>query len=324
MKFLLCLLLAIGQAAPGVSQLSEKENISALANGVSNGSSLPEETVGPNDLLSVTVYDAPELSRPVRVDAAGAIRLPMVKQPVHVAGLDPAQVANAITNALVADRVLVNPLVSVSVSEYRSRPIVVVGAVRTPISFQDDGTITLLDALTRAGGLGTNAGPEILVSRRSLTADGKSVAVTQRVSARSLFDENVPAANLILQPGDIVRVPVASQFYAMGNVKKPGAFLITNGSESSVLKALALSGGLASSSAHTAYIYRVESGQTDRKEIRLKLKQIMEHKAPDVPLQANDIFYVPSANGKRIAGTILATTAGIGLGVAYLLVYTLQ
>ena len=324
MKFLLCFLLVIGLEAPVVSQQIEKGNTGAPATGVSDGSGLPEENVGPNDLLSVTVYDAPELSRPVRVDAAGAIRLPMVKQAIHVAGLDPVQVAEAITSALIADRVLVNPLVTVSVSEYRSRPIVVVGAVRSPISFQDDGTITLLDALTRAGGLSENAGPEILVSRRPLTADGKAVAVTEQVSARSLFDENIPAANLMLQPGDIVRVPVASQFYAMGNVKKPGAFFITNGSESSVLKALALSGGLASSSAHTAYIYRVEPGQSDRKEIRIKLKQIMEHKAPDVPLQANDIFYVPSANGRHIAAEALATTAGLGLGVAYLLVYTLQ
>jgi polysaccharide export outer membrane protein len=170
MKPEFCLLLAMA-VTPIFAQQVPPERVNSSAISSSDRSSLPAEKIGPDDLLGVSVYDSPELSHPVRVDANGAIRLPMVKQPISVSGLYPPEIEVEITKALVDGNVLVAPLVSVSVLEYRSRPITVMGAVRNPIVFQADGPVTLIDAISRAGGLADNAGPDILLSRPPSAAD---------------------------------------------------------------------------------------------------------------------------------------------------------
>ncbi len=158
--------------------------------------------------------------------------------------------------------------------EYRSRPISVVGAVKNPVTFQAAGVVTLLDAISQAGGLGEHAGTEILVSRPHLSEDGKSTALIQRIPVRGLFDAVDPSLNLKLYGGEIIRVPEAGQIFVLGDVKRPGAFFITDGPEYSVLKALALSEGLDHFSGHTAYIYRTEGGGSGTNEIPIELKKI--------------------------------------------------
>lgn len=325
MKRFLCMLLLFAAPACFVAQQDSTERVGGGApSSLSGGPNLPAETVGPNDLLGISVYDSPELTRSVRVDSDGAIRLPMVKEPVPVAGLDPAALENAITKALVENNVLVDPLVTVSVLEYRSRPITVVGAVRTPTTFQADGTVTLLDAISRAGGIAQNAGPDILISRSASKVVDTGTPLTVRISVRSLIDTDDPAANIPLQGGDIIRVPQASQLYVVGAVKRPGAFDVSDASGMSVLKVLALCGGLDSYSKHTAFIYRVEAGRGGRTEIPVNVKSILDRKSADVALISNDILYVPDAAGRRLSARILATSLGVGLGVAALLLYVVQ
>jgi polysaccharide export outer membrane protein len=130
-----------------------------------------------------------------------------------------------------------------------------------------------------------------------------------------------PSLNLQLEGGEEVRVPEAGQVYVLGDVKKPGAFYITDGSESSVMKALALSAGLDSFSAHKAYIYRLEAGSGGRNEIPIELKKIMDRKSPDVPLLANDILYIPNATGARASLKVLETSIGIGAALGATLIY---
>src|SRR5437868_5354992 len=130
------------------------------------GGNLPAHKIGVDDMVAISVYDSPELTRSVRVSAEGQIHLPMMKQAIPAAGLLPRQLAVAIAEALRAERILVDPVVGVTVAEYRSRPVRVAGAVRRPVTFQAFGTVTLLDAITRAEGLAPEAGPEILLIRR--------------------------------------------------------------------------------------------------------------------------------------------------------------
>jgi polysaccharide biosynthesis/export protein len=285
---------------------------------------LPIARIGADDLIGVSVYDAPELSRTVRVSGDGYIRLPMVQEPIHAAGLFPADLEKSIATALVRDHVLVEPVVTVFIAEYQSHPITVVGAVKTPLTFQAIGNVTLLDAISRAGGVAENAGAEIFVTHQPASGDHKAEAQTDDVPVQSLLDPNDPGANLRLQPGDIVRVPTAGQVYVVGDVNKPGPFYITDGSESSILKALALSGGLAPYSSHTAYIYRIESGHKDRTEIRVELQKIMKRKAPDVDLLAEDILYIPDATGRRIGAKALEISLGLSMGAATLALYATQ
>jgi len=114
---------------------------------------------------------------------------------------------------------------------------------------------------------------------------------------------------------------VAGQVYVLGSVKRPGAFTINDGAESSVMKALANSGGLGEHSGHIAYIYRVEGGSGGRNEIPIELQKIMGRKAPDVALVADDILYIPAANGRRISAKVLETTLGTALVVGTTLLY---
>jgi polysaccharide export outer membrane protein len=216
---------------------------------------------------------------------------------------------------------MVAPVVTVSVVESRSRPISVSGAVKNPVTLQAIGTVTLLDAISRAGGLSENAGAEILVSKQSSTASDKPVTLIQRIPVSGLMGGVDTTLNLRLEGGEDIRVPEAGRVFVLGRVKKPGTFFITDGSESSVMKALALSGGLDSFPSHSAYIYRVEGGSGGRNEIPIELKKIMDRKAPDVALLANDILYVPDATGTRASMKVLESSIGIGAVLGSALIY---
>lgn len=284
-------------------------------------SDLPIERIGNDDLIGITVYDSPELTRTVRVDSSGEIRLPMLRQHITAKGLYPTDLEKSIASALIEAHLLVDPVVTVTVAEYRSRPISVVGAVRNPITFQETGSVTLLEAISQAGGLTENAGPEILVSQKATDSDLKGAPLVRRIPVRGLIDAVDPTFNLVLQGGEVVRVPEAGKFYVLGNVHKPGAFSITDGSESTVLKALALSEGQDHFTGHIAYIYRPEAATNGRHEIPIELKKILDRKAPDVPLLANDILYVPEATGRKATLTALDRISGIGATVGTTLLY---
>jgi polysaccharide export outer membrane protein len=309
---------ACAQLQPGASPY----HAGAGAVQLSDVSNLPVQRIGRDDLVGITVYDSPELTRTVRVGSDGDIRLPMLSQHIKAAGLYPAELEQAITTALTEEDVLVTPIVTVFVVEYRSRPISVVGAVKTPITFQATGKVTLLDAISQAQGLTENAGAEILISRPVPDADGVMNTSVQRVPVKDLLDAVDPALNIPLQGWEEIRVPEAGRVFVLGNVKKPGAFLITNGSESSVMKAIALSEGLDNFSARFAYIYRAEGGAGGRKEIPIDLKKIMHRTAPDVALQSNDILYIPNATGLKASMKVLEASVGVGAAVSSALIYS--
>jgi polysaccharide export outer membrane protein len=320
MRRLTISLLAMAVVTSVLAQQQDNSNHASGATSLSESSNLPVEKIGRDDLIGITVYDAPELTRTIRVDSEGEIRLPMLRHHIKAASLYPVELENAITKALVDENVLVDPIVTVSVVEYRSRPITVAGAVKNPVTFQATGKVTLLEAISMAGGLSENAGAEILVSRPPADMSDKSVSITERVSARDLFRSESPDLNLTLEGGENIRVPEAGRIFVVGNVKKPGAFTITDGSESSVLKALALSEGLDSFSGHTAYIYRVDGSSGHKIEIPIEVKKILARKSPDLPLYANDMLYVPNAAGRKASTQALAIVAGTGVAIASIVV----
>jgi|CZKS01.1.fsa_nt_gi polysaccharide export outer membrane protein len=282
-----------------------------------NGANLPALPVGPEDLIAVSVYGSPELSRTLRVSEDGHIRLPMLREPIKVIGLMPSAIEAVIAQALVSEQVLVDPAVTVIIVEYRSHPISVAGAVRKPVTFQAYGNVTVLDALARAEGLAPDAGPEILVSRLHKDDDGRVRTLVQRIPVRGLIDAADPELNLKLEGGEEIRVPEAGKVFVLGNVKKPGAFPVNDASDTTVLKMLALSEGLMSFTSKVAYIYRREGGTGGKKnEIEIPLQKIVHRKAPDVTLQANDILYIPDDSGRRATATVLDRIAGFGSATA--------
>ncbi len=288
----------------------EREGLSA-----GTGANLPVQKLGSHDLLSLSIYGAPELSRSIRISGEGMLRLPMLRQAIRAEGLLPDQLERAIASALQSEQILVEPIVTVNIVEYASRPISVSGAVRKPITFQAVGSTTLLDAVTRAEGLAADAGPEILVSRKQPGPDGTPISLVQRIPVKGLIDAADPELNLRLVGGEEIRVPEAGKVFVVGNVRKPGAYPVDDAADTTVLKMLALSEGLTPFSAKQAYIFRREAGANGAKnEIPIELKAIMDRKSPDVPLQPNDVLYVPDNRGRRI--TISAIERILSFGTA--------
>lgn len=279
-------------------------------------SNLPTQKVGIDDLLSISVADCPELTRTFRVAADGTLPLPILKGQIKAAHRFPAEIEKEITSALVNENVLVEPIVSVSVVEYRSRPVSVMGAVRYPVTFQALGNVTLLDALTQAQGLSPEAGPEILVSRTRSGSDGLSTDLVQRIPVKGLIDAANPSLNIKLYGGEEIRVPEAGKVYVVGNVKQPGAFPVHDGTETTVLKVLALSEGLLPFATKQAYIYRREAGTNNSDEIPIELNQIVERKSPDVPLKPNDVLYIPDNKHRRMTMATLDRLVGFGSSTA--------
>jgi len=289
----------------------------------SSGANLPTQPVGPSDLISLSVYEAPELTVTIRIGPDGYIRVPMLKQRVKVDGLTPAEIETAIATALKQEQLFVDPIVTVGIAEYHSRPISVNGAVKMPLVFQAEGPTTLLEALARAQGLREDAGPEILVTHAQPGPDGKAVSLTRRILVRGLIDAADPALNLTLDGGEEVRVPEASRIYVVGNVKKPGAFPVKEGSDTTVFQMLALSEGLTPYASKQAYIYRREASGT-KNEIVVPLDKIMERKAPDVPLVANDILYIPDNKTKRMTLGALEKVLGVGTALGAATIYVMH
>ncbi len=277
---------------------------------------LPAQKIGVNDLLHINVYGAPELSRTVRVGTDGQIRIPMLKATIAADAKLPGELEAVIAQALAKEQILIDPVVTVTVAEYVSRPISVIGAVKTPLTFQAFGSVTLLDALSRSGGLTPEAGAEILLSRSQAGPDGRPTTLTQRIAVRQLIDEADPDLNYTLRGGEEIRIPEAPKIYVVGNVKKPGAFPMKDGNDTSVLKVLAMSEGLLPFALKEAYIYRREGGENGRNEIPIPLENIMSRKSPDVTLMANDVLYIPDNKGRRLTMSIVDRIATFGAGTA--------
>jgi polysaccharide biosynthesis/export protein len=284
---------------------------------------LPAQKIGPNDLLSISVYGAPELTRTVRVSAEGFLRLPMLKQKVEAQGLMPSDLEEKIATALSTEEILVEPVVTVTIAEYHSRPISVAGAVKAPLTFQALGRTSLLEALTRAQGLSSEAGTEILVTRPPLTAGG--VPRIERIPVKGLIDSADPTLNVMLEGGEEVRVPQIGRVFVVGNVKHPGAFKIEDGFGLTLLKALAMAEGLMPYANKQAFIYR--HGDTaspgGQEQVAIDLRKILNRKMPDVPLTANDILYIPDNRSARLTMAAIDRAVGFASSTASgILVYS--
>jgi len=296
---------ALAQVRPHPMEDASKEN-------------LPSQKLGIDDLVAVSVYDAPELTRTVRVEADGAIHLPLLTNGVAAAGLYAHDVEASLSDALKSEQILVDPVVKVTVAEYHSRPISVMGAVRKPLTFQAVGTVTLLDALARAEGLSADAGTEVLVSRPQPSPDSRgevSATLLERIPLNRLLKDADPAINYQLHGGEEIRVPEAGKIFVLGNVKKPGAFAVHDAGDNSVLKMVALSEGVMPFAAKQAYIYRRDAGG-DKREIAVDLDKIMQRKSPDIPLQVDDILYIPDNKSRRNAVNLLDRITSFGASTA--------
>ena len=263
--------------------------------------------IGPGDLLHVQVFDTPELEEHARVTDAGELPL-VLGGSVRVAALTPGEAGRAIEDALLRGHFLLNPRVLVTFEANATQMVSVLGEVHTPGAYAIQTPRSILDVLTLAGGLTDLADRKVLIERH-----GTSEKVPYFVS-------NAPDAALDaavkVNPGDTIIVPKAGIVYVLGDVGRPGGYTMTNNeAQLSVLELLARAGGTNHTAipSHARLIHKSSSGYV---ETPLPLSDIQKGKRPDLPLQADDIIYVPFSYLRNFAmqgANIAAGTASAAI-----------
>ncbi|HWG38702.1 MAG TPA: polysaccharide biosynthesis/export family protein [Terriglobales bacterium] len=260
--------------------------------------------IGINDVLAMTVYGAPELDdAQMRVDPDGTIHTPFGATPVHVGGLDLAGARQAIAAELVKDQLAVDPRVEVAVVDAQSHPIVISGlGVRQPGTIQAVQPIRLLDALNRAGGLSTNDGAIITILR---PAPGGG-SVQQTILASQVLSGASEAMNPWLRGGEQVRVLPGGNVYVAGAVNQPGPYPLSDTDPMTVRKLMAKAHGLATAAKPKQAQLVHHAGEPDQTVEPINLQAILDGKAHDPNLAANDLLVVPISGGKKALGVALS------------------
>ncbi len=309
-----------------------------------------ESRIGPDDLLNISIFEAPEMNCTVRVSASGEISLQLLGT-VHAAGLTP-QDLESVLQGMLRRTYMKDPHVGVFVQELQSHAVSVVGAVKMPGVFQIRGPKTVIEVLSMAQGVADDAGDTVIVMHaagyadpgnsngqdpiqagiaqmpplRGATAksDGSQPAAQEKngeiekINLKKLLESADSALNVQVRPGDIVKVPRAGIVYVVGEVNKPGGFVLQNNENISVLQALALAEGAThTSSIGHARIIRTDPATGKRTEIPVNLGKIFSGKAPDTFLRPNDIVFVPNSAAKNVvyrgSEAALQTAAGVAI-----------
>src|SRR6267378_4775444 len=235
--------------------------------------------IGAGDLLEVSLYSVPDFKTDVRVSSTGEISLPMLGT-IAVGGLSVEQAQLLVERKLSEKGLFNDPHVTVFEKEYATQGISVLGEVQKPGIYPLLGSRKLYDAMSAAGGTTPKAGRYALVTRRDDPQHPLQVPLL--TGADSMKN------NVTVEPGDTIVVSKAGVVYVVGDVHQPGGFVMENGNDITVLKAIALAQGTnPNASLNGARLIR--KTPEGSKEVLLSLKQILAAKAPDPQLQPDDV-----------------------------------
>jgi polysaccharide biosynthesis/export protein len=270
----------------------------------------PSLPISFGDLIEVTVFDSPELSGPLRVNQKGEVVLPLGGA-VKVKGLTAAEAGPAIAAALKDAGILLEPHVSVLITEYETQGVTVTGEVRTPGVYPLLANRTVTDMIAMAGGLNENAGKTVSVFHRGDPNNVRQIQLNVSVQT----PQSVAAGSVELEAGDTISVSRSGVIYIIGDVGRPGGFLVEHNDRLSVLQALALAQGAnqTASLGATQLMRKTEGG---RLQYELDLKRILKGKGPDVLLADGDILYVPVSYKKVYSLRALEAMIAAGTQIA--------
>jgi protein involved in polysaccharide export with SLBB domain len=170
-------------------------------------SELPILPLGRGDVINVTVGDEADLSRRLKISDKGEIAMPLLKDPLRVDGLLPADIEALIAEAYRREKLLIDPLVTVRPAEYHSYLVRITGEAAHPYEFQALERVSLLDVLAKAGGptMKSNGTIEVIRRDRETAAESK-----QTIAIRTLLEGTDPSLNVALKGGDEVRLPAGT------------------------------------------------------------------------------------------------------------------
>lgn len=281
-----------------------------------------EPVIGPQDSITITALDCDEVSKTWRVSGSGDLSLPLVGT-IKAAGLTAEQLKEILVERL--KKFLIAPQVTVFVSELRSKPVMVTGAVDKPGLYQLEGEHSLFEVLLLAGGP-KNPGPTVSIKRSAesgpiglagVKQTRDADAITIELNLAEVMSGQGDQARFAIIPRDIISVsPIPAQRFVhiTGEVFRPGAVELVSQDAVSLMKVLAVAGGITpNSKAGQTMIMHINPDGIQTATAFVDLKQIMSGKARDLELTAGDIVIVPTSGVKaalRATGTT-ATNSGI-------------
>jgi polysaccharide export outer membrane protein len=275
--------------------------------------------LGPDDQIAIRALEGLDLGdKPVLIGTNGNITLPLIGR-VKAAGLTVEQLETELTSRL--KTYVQEPQISVTVTEFRSQPVSVFGAVTTPGVVQLRGRKTLYEVLSMAGGPRETAGSTISIVRLQengpiplpgATPDPTGRFSTADIDMQQILDGKNPAANIEIKPHDVISVSQSNgrTVYVVGDVQRAGSFNLGGQRTISVLSALSMAGGLGrTAKPEQAKVFRPVDGR-DHQEIAVNIKQILAGKSEDIALRPDDILVVPTSSRKVFTVLVSGTLAG--------------
>jgi polysaccharide export outer membrane protein len=284
----------------------------------------PDYVLGPEDQIIIRAFQAEELSdKPLQISGDGYFSAPMIGR-VHAAGLTVVQLESELVTKL--STYIERPQVTVLVADYRSQPVSVVGAVATPGIVQLRGQKTLLQVVSLAGGLRADSGNTVTVSREigsgkpplpNSTPDPTGRFSVAQINLRDVMDAKTPQNNVVIESGDVISVPRAQMVYVIGEVERPGGYVLNDRDSLSLLQALSLAGGMKpTASPKKARVLREQEGKSERAELPNNVRNILAGNAPDMALHAEDILFIPNNVPKSAGLRTLEAAISVGTGLA--------
>jgi polysaccharide export outer membrane protein len=289
-----CAILSLGQTVvePVAAGSGSPEKPVATVTPLPAGTDLNRDKlrIGSGDLLEVSVYGVSDFKEEGRVADSGEITLPLVGS-LHLGGLTVDEAQAMVSQALVTGGYFRDPHVTVLIRDFASQGISVMGEVEKPGVYPAMSTRRLYDLISLAGGFTPKAGKTVTVTHRDRPTESDSVPLTSD-PAKSM------TSNIAVYPGDTIVVSKAGIVYVVGDVGRPGGFVMENGEKMTVLQAIAMAQGVNRTAAvGSARLIRRSTGKPE--EIKVQLKGIMSAKADDVDMMPEDILFIPGSMAKN-------------------------
>jgi len=281
--------------------------------------------LGPDDEVEIYGPELDELTnKPARINGDGYIQVPLIGS-VHLAGLSIREAEQELDKRLSA--YIRQPRTALNMKELRSQPVSILGAVNSPGVHQVQGRKTLLEMLSLAGGIRSDAGYSVRITRQqqwgciplpNVTVDPSGAFSVAEVNLKDILDAKNPEENIAIMPHDVISVPKAEMIYVIGEVRRSGGFVLGEHESMSVLQALSLAEGLsATADARHAKILRPSgnAGSSQREEIAVDVKGILTGRTGDVSLRGDDILFIPGSMGKKTALRAIEAAIQTGTGL---------
>jgi len=301
-----CLLAAQTVVEPVNSSIAEGNTPPSLT-AVRATSGREQLRIGPGDLVEVSVYGVSDFKQEARVSDSGEMALPLIGM-VHIGGSTLEEAQAIVKDKLVSGGYFRDPAVTVLIKDFASQGISVMGEVEKPGVYPAMSTRRLYDLVSLAGGFTAKAGKLVTITHRDNPTQPDSITMTND-PAKSM------QSNVVVYPGDTIVVSKAGIVYVVGDVGRPGGFVMENGEKMTVLQAIAMAQGVNRTAAISqARLVRRTSGQPE--EVKIALKGILSAKAPDVDFMAEDILFIPGSIAKNVMKRGLESAIQIATNVA--------